>query len=218
MKKKKGKSVEEHLPKRAPKKTGKRGVGPKNEPLDPVKDFESPTKVAPAEPKGSLLAEQPPQPTVVGDRIKMHYLKPSFSASAKGEKLLAMHITLPLTKEHTEDSLLPKTIRDAWDVISKHGRKKLDLNGLPGQHVVFYMTPDIDDAKLVLPAAKVTNVSLAVIQKKGEGESQKIIRLSFRLQVPVSHEVEKFAVMNYRSDWWLVMSDTDEPLFDEDED
>lgn len=207
------------LPKKAPKKTGKRGIGPKPEPLDPEKDLETPVRKEPETPaqEGSLLAEQPQQPAVVDDRIRMHYLKPSFSASPKGEKLLSMHMVFPLTEEHTQDSLLPKVIREAWDAISKHGRKKLDLNGIPGQHVVFYLTPDIDDAKLILPAAKVTNVSLAVIQKKGDGEAQKVIRLSFRLQVTVSHEVEKFAVMNYRADFWVTLEESQEPLFDEDE-
>ena len=79
------------------------------------------------------------------------------------------------------------------------------------------MTQDIDDVKLVLPAAEMTNVSLAVIQKKGDGQAQKIIRLSFRLQVPVSHEVERFAVSNYGNDWWLQLEETDEPMFEEDE-
>lgn len=58
MAKKKGKSVEEHLPKKAPKRIGKKGVGPKDEPLDPVKDFETPVKQEPAaELQGSALPE-----------------------------------------------------------------------------------------------------------------------------------------------------------------
>jgi hypothetical protein len=215
--KKKDKQPEKsHLPAKPPKKTGKRGVGPKDEPLDHVKDFETPVKKEP-EPEGSLLAEQPPQPTVVGDRILMHYLKPTFSKTKKGMRLVAMHLSFALTEEHTADSLLPKGIRESWEVISKQGRKKLDLIGIPGQRAEFFMTQDIDDVKLVLPAAEMTNVSLAVIQKKGDGQAQKIIRLSFRLQVPVSHEVERFAVSNYGADWWLQLEETDEPLFDEDE-
>jgi hypothetical protein len=200
-----------------PKKTGKRGIGPA--PLDEVKDFDQPVKkesVAPAQ-EGSLLAEQPPKPTVVGDRIQMHFLKPTFSKTKKGVRLVALHLSFALTEEHTSDSLLPKGIRESWEVISKHGRKKLDLVGIPGQRAVFYMTHDIDDAKLTLPAAEVTNVSLAVIQKKGDGEAQKFIRLSFRLQVPVTHEVEKFAVLNYGADWWIQLEETDEPLFGEED-
>jgi hypothetical protein len=198
------------LPSKPPKKSGKRGPRP----LDPKEDFDQPTK---KEAEGSLIAEQPPQPAVVGSRIKAHYLKPIFSKTTKGERLLAMHMTFPLTEEHTGDSLLPKSVCEGWGFISKHGRKRLDLVGIPGQKATFYLTPDIDDAKLVLPAAKVINVSLAVVQKKGEGEAQKVIRLSFRLQVPVSHEVAKFAELNYGNDFWIKLQETEEPLFDEDD-
>lgn len=198
------------LPSKPPKRSGKRGPRP----LDPKEDFDQPVK---KEPEGSLLAEQPPQPGVVGNRIKAHYLKPLFSKTTKGERLLAMHMTFPLTEEHTEDSLLPKSVREAWAFISKHGRKRLDLVGIAGQRATFYLAPDIDDAKLILPAAKVINVSLAVVQKKGEGEAQKVIRLSFRLQVPVSHEVAKFAELNYGNDFWIHLEETEELLFDEDD-
>jgi len=37
------------------------------------------------------------------------------------------------------------------------------------------------------------------------------------LQVPVSHEVAKFAELNYGSDFWLTLKETQEKLFDEDE-
>jgi hypothetical protein len=197
--------------------------------LDEGRDFDKPTRgdgtgtpeTAPAEApaeKGSLLAPQPPAPTVVGKRILMHYLKPTFSKTKKGTRLVAMHLSFALTEKHTADSLLPKGIRESWDVISSKGRKKLDLVGIAGQRAEFYMTQDIDDVKLVLAAAEMSNVSLAVIQKKGDGEAQKIIRLSFRLQVPVTPDVEAFAVMNYGNDFWLTLEETEEDLFEEDED
>lgn len=212
-----------------PKRTGKSNLTLKNA-LDDDKDFDKPVRgdgtgtpeTAPSTPAAaketgsSLMVEQPPKPTVVGDRIQMQYLKPSFSKTTKGERLLAMHMTFALTKEHTKDSLLPKAVRDGWTIMSKHGRKRFDIE-VPGQKAVFYLTPDGDDDKLILPAAKVVSVSIAVIQKKGDGETQKIIRLSFRLQVPVSHEVAKFAENSFGSDYWVTLEGTQEPLFDEEE-
>jgi hypothetical protein len=203
-----------------PKRTGKRGIGPKDEgPLDPGTDFKDEQAPAAGEQAeaGSLLAKQPPKPTVVGNRIQMQYLKPSFNKTTKGERLLSFHMTLALTKEHAADSLLPASIRAGWKIISKAGRKKLDLVDVPGQKAVFYLASDGDDAKLILSAAKVVNVSLAVVQKKGDGETQKIIRLSFRLQVVVSSEVAEFAEQNYGADFWLTLEDTEEDLFDEEE-
>lgn len=43
------------LPAKAPKKTGRKGIGPKPDPIDPVKDFETPAK---QEPQGSALLEE----------------------------------------------------------------------------------------------------------------------------------------------------------------
>jgi hypothetical protein len=165
----------------------------------------------------SLFVKQPPEPTVVGNRLAMHYLKPTFSKSKQGTRLIAMHLSLALTKEHTADDLLPERIRTQWDLMGKEGRTKLELDGVPGQRVEFYMDKTMDDVKLVLEAAEVSNVQLAVIQKKGDGESITFIRLSFRLIVPVTPAVEKFAVTNYGNTWWVHLEETDEELFSDDE-
>jgi hypothetical protein len=53
--KKKVKDSKPLLPAKAPKKSGKRGVGPKPDPIDPVADFETPAK---QEPQGSALPEE----------------------------------------------------------------------------------------------------------------------------------------------------------------
>jgi hypothetical protein len=197
--------------------------------LDEGRDFDKPTRgdgtgtpeTAPAEApaeKGSLLAPQPPKPTVVGDRILMHYLKPTFSKTKKGTRLIAMHLSFALTEAHTADSLLPEKIRNKWELIGKEGLTFMEVSGVPGQRVEFYMTQDIDDIKLLLGAAEMTDVALAVIQKKGDGEATRIIRLSFRLQVPVTQDVEQFAVTNYGNDFWLTLQETEDDLFEEDED
>lgn len=197
-------------------------VPDKKGPLNAEKDFDTPTKKAAAEPEaetGSLLTpEQPPAPTVVGKRILMHYLKPTFSKAKTGTRLVSMHFSLALTEKHIEGDLLPEAICESWEIINDKGRKKLDLVGIPGQRAEFYMTHDIDDVKLILPAAEMSNVSIAVIQKKGEGESITVIRLSFRLTVPVSHEVERFAVTNYGNGWWLHIEETEEALFNAEHD
>ena len=211
------------LPKRPPKKTGKRGPYPETDSAAPQNETPAPGQESAGEAidtsEGSLIAEQPPRPVVVGDRCEAYFLKPTFSRMTKGDRLVALHMTFPLTQEHTEDGILPKRIRDDWALMNKHGRTKLYLNGIKGQRVCFFLSSDApeDDPKLLLPAAKVTDVQLAVVQKKGEGEAKKVIRLSFRLVVPVSHDVAKFAEMNYGNNFWIKMEETDEPLFDEEE-
>src|SRR6266404_3123512 len=88
------KKKEKHaLPERAPKKSGKRGIGP----IDPVADFDKPVTRAP-EPKGSsLLVEQPPKPRIVGERMAVFYLKPLFGETPKGDITVSLAITLPKT-------------------------------------------------------------------------------------------------------------------------
>jgi len=164
---------------------------------------------------GSLLAEQPPKPKVVGDRFEVFYIKPIFAKTTKGDITVSLATTVPLENEH--DGLLPKIIHDAYKDILKKGRTGMNLNGIPGQHAAFYLTPDIKEESLVLPAAKMTNVSLALVQRKGEGESRKVIRLSFRLQVKLSAEVARFAEHNLANNFWLSLKDSEETLWDEED-
>jgi hypothetical protein len=197
-----------------PKRTGKKGIGP---PLDPSDDFDTPTRKEPEaqQAHGSLLAEQPPKPKVVGNRFEVFYLKPIFAKTPKGDITVSLAITLPLEDSH--DGLLPKIIHDGYRDITKKGRKGMTFTELPGQHAAFYLTSDIKEESLVLPAAKMINASLALVQRKGEGEARKVIRLSFRLQVKLSKEVAHFAEHNLGNNFWLSLKETEEPLFDEED-
>ena len=197
-----------------PKKTGKSGIGPK---IDPLDDFDTPTRREPeTKPIGgtSLLVKQPEKPGVVGKRMKVFYDKPLFS---KKSDIITVSLlcSVPLEKEH--EDLLPKIIRDAYHDVSKKGRKTINLktDELPGQRACFYLSHDSKDETLTLPAARLTNVSLSEIQRKGEGSSRKVIRLSFRLQVKLSREVAHFAEHNLANDFWVELEDTQEALFDE---
>jgi hypothetical protein len=205
-----------------PKRSGKRGLTLANAvhsaALDADKDFDTPTRTQATVlggAQGSLLIEQPPKPKVVGDRFEVFYLKPIFAKTPKGDITVSLAITLPLEDSH--DGLLPKIIHDGYRDITKKGRKGMTFTELPGQHAMFFLTSDIREESLVLPAAKMINASLALVQRKGEGEARKVIRLSFRLQVKLSKEVAHFAEQNLGNNFWLSLKETDEPLFDEED-
>lgn len=207
------------LPAKHPKRTGKRGVGPK---LDPKEDFETPTKKPDGETsqatesKGSsLLVEQPPKPKVVGDRMEVFYLKPVFTKTPKGDILVSLAITVPIDKEHEE--LLPEIIAAGYKDLLKKGRSTLGFKDLPGQRAEFYLSQDIKEETLVLPAAKMISANLSLVQRKGEGSARKVVRLSFRLQVKLSREVTNFAEHNLQNNFWLSLKETEEKLFDEEE-
>lgn len=217
--------------KNAPKKTGKRGP----QPLDPEKDFDSPTRkdaeekqgklttiVTKQQEQGSLLANNPPKPKVVGDRFEAFYLKPYFAKSPKGDLSVSLAFSVALEKEHKD--LLPKIVADAYHDVLKKGRKSMTLRGIPGQRVEIFISHDSKETTLFMPAAKVISAGLALIERKGEGAARKVIRFSFRLQVPIpanakSDDVSYFAERNLQNSFWLKLAEADPELFkDEDED
>lgn len=209
------KTTKSLLPKKHPKKTGKRGVGPKPDSEDTNKKPDGETSQATEAKGSSLLVEQPPKPKVVGDRMEVFYLKPVFTKTPKGDILVAVAITVPIDKEHEE--LLPKIIADGYKDLLKRGRSTIGFKELPGQRAEFYLSQDIKEETLVLPAAKMINASLALVQRKGEGSARKVVRLSFRLQVKLSREVANFAEHNLQNSFWLSLKETEETLFDEED-
>lgn len=202
--------------KSAPRKSGKKGIGA----LDVEKDFETPTKKEPeakteaAKPVGSLLVKQPEKPKVVGDRMEVFYLKPIINKTPKGDITISLVVTVPLEDAHK--SILPKIIQDGYHDMKKKGRTGMNFKDVPGQRAEFYVSSDAKEETLVLPAAKVTNASLALVQRKGEGQARDVVRLSFRLQVKLSREVANFAEHNLQNNFWLSLAETQEELFDED--
>jgi len=206
-----------HLPdkKNAPKKTGKRLPYPES-PEEKIATLT--TVVTKQEPTGSLLANNPPKPKVVGDRFEAFYLKPYFAKSPKGDLSVALAFSVALEKEHKE--LLPKIVADAFHDVTKKGRKGMTLRNVPGQRVEIYLSHDSKGTTLFLAAAKVTNAALALIERKGEGAARKVIRFSFRLQVPIpagaaTDDVSYFAERNLQASFWLKMEEADASLFEE---
>lgn len=206
--------------KNAPKKTGKRLAPPEDK-----KDLEEQagklTTIVTKQGEGSLQADNPPKPKVVGDRMEVFYLKPYFQKSAKGDLSVSLAFSIALEKEHKE--LLPKIVGDAYHDILKKGRKSMTLRAVPGQRVEIFISHDVKEPVLFLPAAKVTNAALALIERKGEGAARRVIRFSFRLQVPIpanakSDTVSYFAERNLQNSFWAKVEDADPKLFeDEDE-
>jgi hypothetical protein len=208
-----------HLPdrKHAPKKTGKRLPRPE----DPSELVTEQTEMS-AGPKGSLLAEQPPKPKIVGDRFQAFYLKPYFQKDGKSGKLsVAMAFSVALEKEHRP--LLPKIVAEKYHDVLKRGCAGMKLRQIPAQAVEIYLEPDSPNVYLELPAAKVTNAALALIQRKGEGAARKVIRFAFRLEIFIpkdakSDPISYFAERNIQNDFWLKMEETNVKLFDDEED
>ena len=115
--------------KNAPKRTGKR-LAPPEDKEDLAKQSGKLTTIVTKQGEGSLQADNPPKPKVVGDRMEVFYLKPYFQKSAKGDLSVSLAFSIALEKEHKE--LLPKIVADAYHDVLKKGRKSMTLRAVPG--------------------------------------------------------------------------------------
>lgn len=202
MTKKSGKAKpSSHLPKQAPKRTGKAGI----KPLDNEESEQAELLKMP---------EQPKPPAVQGNKILAHFIRPHFRKTKAGERLIALELSFPLTDAHEE--FIPKAVRDGWKFMAKKGNKRLDIVDVPNQFARFYLASDDKSEALILPVSQITHVSLAVVKQTGTGAATKVIRFSFRLEVKMSAEVGRFADANFDESFWLEMAETQETLFDED--
>jgi hypothetical protein len=209
--------------KTAPKKTGKRGI----KPLDPESDFNEPTRkletlstITTKQEEPSLLANNPPKPKVVGDRFEAFYLKPKFEKSTKGVISLALPFTVVLEKEHK--GLLPVAVASGYSDAQKSGRAGSILQDIPGQRVEIFISHDAKDQLLILPNATLIKGSVRVVERKGEGSTRKVFRLSFQAQVILSSRTKNdqltyFAEKNLQNSFWLKIEKAEPTLFEEDE-
>jgi hypothetical protein len=202
-------NVKDHLPRRAPKKTGKSGI----KPLDADDDFDKP--VTKQSPMGPLAADNPPQPSVMNGRIKVFYDKPVISKE-KDSILIALKFTVPLEENH--DKLLPKIVADAHHDLLKRGRSRMNLKDIPAQHAMLFLSSDNKEDLITMPACKMIGTNVAVVQRKGEGTARKVVRLAFSLQAPHSKVLANFAELNLANDFWLELEDSQEELWDAEED
>lgn len=202
--------------KHAPKRTGSRGLTLANAHKDKEQEFtgtlaeqdekreaaaaaNGETKVT--EKGSSLLVEQPARPKVVGEMFEVFYLKPVYKKNPKGQLLVGLQITAPLEKDHV--SILPLDFVNAYKATLKRRVAGQKMKDVPAQNVSFYAASDQPEPMCTLTAAQILNAHVDVIQRKGEGESRKVHRLSFLAQVKHSGPVLHFADKNYGNNFWL---------------
>lgn len=188
----------------------------KNKPLDPEKDIDQPVRKKPEQGKLNIHVEtREPEKLVRNRRMLVTYVKPHFDRNKKGHRYVALEVSQVLSPEH--DGLLAKPIADAYNDIAKKNRKRVDLINIKQQAAKFYTTYDDSNPSLEILAAKVTHVSLQVIEEKGTGKANKVIRLSFRLRVPLSRDVAHFSEWTFGDAYWLRMQEAQGNLLEEEE-
>lgn len=196
------------LPKTAPKRTGKKGIGPK---LDPVEDFETPLKKKPEQ--AELVATTRPQTSVVQHgKMAAHFVKYVPDRTKNRDKVVFLDFSLELEDAHM--GKLPKEIEDAWKDLKVGSIKRIDPNGIGSQNLSVSLVPDgaVDlEVVCALPKASITRITA-----KGKGKDRKVTQLQMRFLTNFTKDVEHFCSNAYDETTWLVIEES-QMSFGEDE-
>lgn len=200
------KSVEEHLPKKAPKRTGKRGI----KPLDVDKDFETATK---QEPRQAELLHVEKQPAIQNGKMALHFVRYVPDRSKDRNRVVNMDFSLELEDEHGKK--LPREILDAWKDLKTGHHKRIDPPTPGPQNLALSLVPDGDTDLDVVVA--VTKVTISRIEQKGKGKSRKITRLQMRFLTSFTDDVEHFCSNAYDETVWGIIKESQHSFNEEEE-
>lgn len=211
------------LPKKAPKKTGKKGIGPKEFDGDLVEqdqqrqEKENTEGVQVTEQGSSLLVEQPKKPTVVGKLFEAFMMKPAFYQTKKGKRFIDYRFTVELTKEH--DDVIPELIAARHKDAVKKGSAGVILRDVPAQNVGIFLANDMQDPAIELDQCQVLDHSrINIILKKGEGTARRVVRLTIAFRLALTKERGYFAEQNFNNHFWLKLSETQPDLLELEDD
>ena len=195
------KRVEDHLPRKAPKRSGKKGIGP----LDPVDDFQTPTR---KEPHQAELLALPKQPAISHGKMALHFVRYVPDRSKDHNRVVNMDFSLELEDEHAKK--LPKEILDAWKDLKSGNFKRVDPDGIGPQNLKLSLVPD-SKADLDVVAA-VTKATVSRITQKGKGKSRKITRLQMRFLTSFTDDVDHFCSNAFDETVWGVIEESQQSL------
>jgi hypothetical protein len=164
---------------------------------------ESPEQIENLNLQGENELESMP-PRIQNGRFSVNFLKPHFEYDAKHDaRSCGIELSLELTDDHA--AVLPREITKWMDELRNGGVKSMSLLQIPACKVEIGFTPEPDDRDLPIKAAEITKVALAVIEKEGDGQAIEIIRLTFRILVPLTKETEQFTCRHYGKTLWMSM-------------
>jgi hypothetical protein len=180
--------------KRAPKATGRKGIGPA--PVVDIKTKASGQKADKEEEQpvqGELIkAPEPPRgPAVQHGKIAMYFIGYKAKRAKNRDKLVNMDFSLELEPVH--EKRLPREIEDAWKELERNKYSFVGPDGLSAQNLSLYLTADSDTPDLQV-ATTLVSAEIARIQERGEGSEKMITRLTMRFLTNLTKDVDQFCV------------------------
>jgi hypothetical protein len=145
-----------------------------------------------------------PMTGIQGDKILVKFVKPHFQM-VKDDRFVELEFSIALTDEHRD--LMDEKILTAWDFIKENHLKSVIGVPVPPQTVDLYLSPS-EKRELHLTGAEVTEAKLSLVERTGDGKTEKIMRLQFRVVSDPTKDVREFATTKYGNTIWLKMQPT----------
>lgn len=203
------KKAKAHLPTKAPKRTGKRGVGPK---IDPEEDFDKPVKKEAEQPELLTVPKQP-TPAVQHGKMAVHFVRFVPDRSKDRNAVVFMDFSLELEEAH--EGRLPREVEDEWRHFKKGSVKRTEPSGMGSQNLELSIAPDAAvDLEVVaaMPRAVISRVT-----QKGKGKERKVIRLQMRFLTAYTDDVDRFCHNNFDETLWISMKESQMAFGEEEE-
>lgn len=164
--------------------------------LDPVKDFETPTKK-----QTTLVKEDTQMESAVRDGYALAtFVKPHFERDKDDKPFVSFEISLPLTEEHNK--WVPDEIGEAWEIVQNHGYKLQDIE-VENQTCEILLAPKAKDGSLKVDTAEIEKATISTVVEKGTGEEREVIRLHFRIRLELDNDAGRFARVHFGHTVWL---------------
>lgn len=154
-----------------------------------------------AEQQRLLEKDGAPAPSVQNGAMLSKFVRPHFDME-KDKRFVALEFSIALSDAHK--SLIDSEVLDAWKFIDRHHPKGIIGIEIPPQTIDLYLAPD-DDAELHLTSADITAAKLSLVERNGDGKTEKVTRLQFRVVSEISKNIAAFAVANYGVAVWIKM-------------
>lgn len=190
---------------------------PHQQALDPVADFETPTKKEPEQQELPVDAKAQPEPVVQDGFLAVNFLRPHIERDKNDKAHVGLEFSLELTEQHREQGILPKRVIEVWDGLVSLGVDEISVDGVPAQDVELALAPRAMEKSsgLAIKFGEITNGQITVVQAKGDGKAKDITRLKFRVKCEWDTTVWRFSGTHCAHQLWLRMAQAQGSLLEE---
>jgi hypothetical protein len=204
-------SPDDHLPKKHPRKSGKRGITATDvDPEDPnVKAgtiaAESATQQPLLESEEEAEEEESGIAEVKDDRVLMTFVKVALVRDRKtGDRTVNLYLSAGLSAESA--ALFSDAVRTRFEMMTNDsGLTDIGVDDLDMQ--VLEMWPTDSAQRVIKESVQPSKVHLAVVETKGSGQSVRIIRLSLVLPIRQRDPIVLWASQSHGDLFWVALRD-----------